>query len=214
MEDTGIGIAPKHFDLIFDQFRQVDGSDTRKFGGTGLGLAICKNLVSMMGGRIWVESEANKGAIFQVELPLRSPLTSKPDSTPTERHSTASEVNDQLRIMVVDDEPDALVLMREMLHSLGHHVIVADSGYAALKLMEQSWMPDLILMDVQMPVLSGTETLRIIRERYKGIRVVAQSAHALMGDRDRFLKEGFDEYLPKPFKIDQIAEVISILSKG
>ena len=114
--------------------------------------------------------------------------------------------------MVVDDEPDALELIREILDSMGISNY-SRFGYAALKLIEQSSLPDLIFMDVQMPVLSGTETLRLIRERYQGIMVVAQSAHALVGDRERFMEEGYDEYLPKPFTVEQLAGIISTLFK-
>ena len=113
--------------------------------------------------------------------------------------------------MVVDDAIDTLDLFREMLSGLGHQAILADSGYEALKLLEQSPLPDLIFMDIQMPVMSGTETLSLVRKRYRDIKVVAQSAHALVGDRDRFLNDGYDEYLPKPFSMDQLARIISIL---
>ena len=211
VQDTGVGIASEHFGLIFDQFRQIDGSNTRKFGGTGLGLAICKNLIHMMGGRIWVESEAGEGALFQVELPLRSSIVSKSDTIRPAKQKGPSGQHDQLRVMVVDDEPDTLTLFREMLTNLGHQVTMANSGYEALRLLEQSPLPDLIFMDIQMPVMSGTDTLRLVRERYQGIRVVAESAHALVGDRDRFLNEGYDEYLPKPFTEEQLARLISVL---
>ena len=113
--------------------------------------------------------------------------------------------------MVVDDAIDTLDLFREMLSGLGHQVILADSGYEALKLLEQSPLPDLIFMDIQMPVMSGNETLSLVRNRYKDIKVVAQSAHALVGDRDRFLNDGYDEYLPKPFTMDHLTGIISIL---
>jgi len=213
VEDTGVGIATEHFGLIFDQFRQIDGSNTRKFGGTGLGLAICKNLIRMMNGKIWVESEVSKGSLFQVELPLRSTMAAKSIPPRPEKQNAISGKQDRLGVMVVDDDPDALELFREMLTTLGHIVIVADSGYAALQLLEQSPLPDLIFMGIQMPVLSGNDTLRLIRERYEDIKVVAQSAHALVGDRNRFLKDGYDEYLPKPFKVEQLAGVISTLVK-
>jgi len=211
VKDTGIGIASEHFDLIFDQFRQIDGSNTRKFGGTGLGLAICKNLIRMMGGRIWVESKVGGGSFFQVELPVKSSngiLTEEPGLRI--QVTSMSEKRD-LSIMVVDDEEDTLELYRAVLGTLGYEVSTALNGYEALKILEQKSMPDLVLMDVSMPVLSGTETLRIMKERYPGIKVVAQSAHALVGDRDRFLNEGYDEYLPKPFSDEQLAGVIDKL---
>jgi CheY-like chemotaxis protein len=213
VQDTGMGIASEHFGLIFDQFRQIDGSNTRKFGGTGLGLTISRNLAQMMGGRIWVESESGKGALFQVELPLRSSFASESDRNRPTAQISAPVNHEHLNILVVEDEPDSLDLIGELLDSMGHHVSKADTGYAALKMLEQSSRPDLIFMDVQMPVLSGTETLKLIRDRYQGIKVVAQSAHALEGDRERFMNEGFDEYLPKPYNMEQLAGIISTLYK-
>ena len=96
---------------------------------------------------------------------------------------------------------------------MGHQVSTAASGYEALRILEQYPLPDLVLMDIQMPVISGTDTLRIIKERYPELLVIAQSAFALRGDRERFLKEGYDEYLPKPFTANQLEEVISSLAE-
>jgi CheY-like chemotaxis protein len=92
---------------------------------------------------------------------------------------------------------------------MGHQVTIAVNGYEALRILEHQPLPDMVLMDIQMPVISGTETLRMIRERYPDLKVVAQSAHALTGDRDRFLGEGYDDYLPKPFTPEQLQKVIS-----
>ena len=211
VKDTGIGISEEHFELIFDQFRQIDGSNTRKFGGTGLGLAICKNLVHMLGGSIWVESEAGHGACFQVEHPLKSTGADKKVEIEVKKVQEHVHSGGQISILTVDDEPDTLELYQAMLIQKGHRVSVAATGYEALRILEQYPLPDLVLMDIQMPVMSGTDTLRIIRERYPEIKVVAQSAHALTGDRDRFLGEGYDDYLPKPFTAAQLDKVISKL---
>jgi len=211
VRDTGIGIAPEHHDLIFDQFRQVDGSNTRKFGGTGLGLSICKNLVKLMCGRIWVESKSGEGSLFQVELPLSMTGMKNGVQASEKKAENVVESNLEMSILAVDDDPDALELYRAMLNNEGYSVRTAVNAYEALKILEQFALPDLVLLDVQMPVISGTETLRIIRDRFPGVKVVAQSAHALVGDRDRFMKEGFDEYLGKPFTPVQMKEVISIL---
>jgi len=211
VQDTGIGISSKNFDLIFNQFRQLDGSNTRKFGGTGLGLAISKNLAHMMGGRISVESEEGKGTLFQVELPIGSSRKISSVSIGKGKTGDMQDKSADLSIMVVDDEPDTLELFQEILTTMGNRVVTAISGYDALKLLEQLPLPDLIFMDIQMPVMSGTDTLRIVKERYEGIKVVAHSAHALVGDRERFLDSGFDDYLPKPFTEQQLTTILSTL---
>jgi len=213
VKDTGIGISPEHFEVIFDQFRQIDGSNTRKFSGTGLGLTICKNLVQLMGGRIWVESESEIGAFFQVELPLKWTGADKQVMPELRKLQESARSEQRISILAVDDESDTLELYQAMLTQMGHHISTASTGYEALRILEQFSLPDLVLMDIQMPVMSGTDTLRIIRERHPGIKVVAQSAHALTGDRNRFLGEGYDGYLPKPFTADQLDKVISDLMR-
>lgn len=209
VKDTGIGIDSDHFGIIFDQFRQVDGSDTRRFGGTGLGLAICRNLVRMLGGRIWVESEPGKGALFQVELPVRRKIRSPEAQAEPDQKEYSRQGKGPLRILVVDDEQDSAVLLQEMLASLGHEARTALNGYEALQLLDLNFVPDLIFLDVRMPVLTGTELLHIVRGRYPEIRVVAQSAHALPGDRERFLAEGYDDHLAKPFTRDRLKQVVA-----
>jgi len=212
VKDTGMGISPEHFNVIFDQFRQLDGSNTRKFGGTGLGLAICKNLVKLMGGSIWLESDPGKGTTFFVELPVKAQGAVEQYIPEKMKAPESGKTGKVISILVVDDEPDTLVLCQSILTQLGHKVSLAATGYEALRILEQFPLPDLVLMNIQMPVMSGTDTLRLIKERYPDLKVVAQSAHALTGDRDRFLGEGYDNYLPKPFTKAELNQVISELT--
>jgi CheY-like chemotaxis protein len=164
-----------------------------------------------MDGKIWVESEPAKGALFQVELPIKSPGLKTRQKPSVDQQRVPSESSPEISILAVDDEPHTLELYQAILNARGHSVRTAKNGYEALRLLEQFPLPDLILMDVQMPVLSGTDTLKIIRERYPDVLVVAQSAHALVGDRERFMSDGYDEYLPKPFTSDQLEQVLSNL---
>jgi CheY-like chemotaxis protein len=144
-----------------------------------------------------------------VEHPLKATDAKDQIRRETETGKEKLTSDTKFSILAVDDEPDTLELYQVLLTQMGHKVSMAASGYEALRILEQFPLPDLVLMDIQMPVMSGTDTLRIIRERYPELKVVAQSAHALRGDRDRFLEEGFDDYLPKPFTAKQLEEVVS-----
>lgn len=206
VKDTGIGIEPQNFDIIFDQFRQIDGTHTRKFGGTGLGLAICKNLTQMLGGKIWVESEKGMGANFYMELPLKGEyelikITKR--ESPGEGRTVGSQT-----IMIVDDDDDSLKLLATVLRTEGLQVIPAESGYKALRILESENLPDMVFLDLQMPVLNGKHTMKIIKEEYPQLKVIAQSAHAIDGDKVKFIEMGFDDYFAKPYRKEEIMEVI------
>ncbi len=207
VSDTGIGIDKKDFDIIFDQFRQVEDTNTRTHGGTGLGLAISRNLVRMLGGRIWLESEVGKGSVFYVELPLDTGVTL--DHTGKRAGDEEPVDVKGLQILVVDDDTDSVTLLQEILAGEGVETFPAYSGYEALVYLDSERMPDVILMDLQMPILTGEQTFRIIREKYPGAKIIAQSAYALQGDRDRFLALGFDEYFSKPYVAGEIITLIS-----
>jgi CheY-like chemotaxis protein len=211
VKDTGAGIDKKNFEIIFDQFRQIDGSNVRKFGGTGLGLAICKNLTELLQGKIWLESEKGIGSTFFIELPLKSgyKIEDKYVSVPKEH-----VISNKTTVLVVDDDHDTLMLLVTLLRNEGIQTITADSGYRALEIMEREALPDIILMDLQMPVLNGVQTLKIIRELYPNQKVIAQSAHALEGERSRTILTGFDDYISKPFSKEALLETIQKVLGG
>ena len=198
VHDTGIGISPEQQQLIFEPFRQADGSTTRKYGGTGLGLAISTKLVEMMGGKIWLESEVGQGSTFHftgtfsaVHPPevQREPVFSK-------RVESAG-----LSILVAEDDPISRQLVMRILQDRGHAVTPAENGLEVLSLLGHRSF-DLILMDIQMPKMDGLQATWEIRELEKKsgghIPIVAVTAHALNGDRERCLETGMDEYLRKP----------------
>ncbi|HEY8462783.1 MAG TPA: ATP-binding protein [Bacillota bacterium] len=208
VSDTGIGIAPSEMKRLFKSFSQVDGSITRKYGGTGLGLVISKRLVEMMGGTIWVESVKGKGStfIFTVKLGVGNELNTTPRAT-----TVTAAPGQALRILVVEDDRINQTVTEQILQKAGHHTAVAVNGREALaKLARQEF--DLVLMDIQMPEMDGIEATRQIRHREQGrghLPVIALTAHALQGDREKFLAIGLDGYLAKPFTPAELFEEIN-----
>ncbi len=206
VQDTGVGIAKRHQATIFDPFTQADASVARFHGGSGLGLAICSKLVRLMGGDIALESELGQGSLFTVNLPLHVCTAAEPGpmSGPAELIELA-EAGPRYAGMVVllaEDHPVNELMMRQLLIRLGCTVRIARGGAQAVAQWEQGGV-DLILMDVQMPGVSGLEATRQIREaetRRKLARtpIVAVTANAMAGDRETCLKAGMDGYVPKP----------------
>ncbi len=203
VRDTGCGIPEESRAALFKPFSQVDSSISRRFGGSGLGLAICERLISSMGGRIDVESHAGIGSLFWFEVPL--PTVSLEEARrhpgPTTPGVSLPELAPR-RILVVEDHPTNRELARAMLERLGQRVRVAEDGQVALELLASEPF-DLILMDMQMPVLDGLATTRRWREREansdRRLPIVAMTANVMPQDRERCLAAGMDEVLGKPF---------------
>jgi CheY-like chemotaxis protein len=224
VSDTGIGIPAEKLDLIFEPFRQADGSMTRKYGGTGLGLAISCRLIEMMAGRIWVESEVGKGSTFHftVTFALPQPSASNPlaseESESEEGSSVASACDSpepkHLHILLAEDNAINQRVAVRLLEKLGHMVTVANNGREALDAVQRHRF-DLILMDVQMPEMGGFEATAQLRERERqsGVHVpiIALTAHAMKGDRERCLAAGMDGYLAKPIQTDDLIRTIARL---
>ena len=206
VQDSGIGVAPDKYQSIFVPFEQADKSITRRYGGTGLGLAIARQLTELMEGRIWVESVVGQGSTFHfiVQLGAASGASRRPVvlDTKTPTTSAVREPARSLRVMVVEDNPVNQQLIVKLLHKHGHTTAVAGDGEDAVELNAQDSSFDVILMDMQMPRLSGLEATARIRVREAGtgrhVPIIALTASALKGDRARCLSSGMDDYLTKP----------------
>jgi PAS domain S-box-containing protein len=204
VSDTGIGMSAEVLDRIFTPFEQADSSTTRKYGGTGLGLSICRRLVDLMHGRIWAESQIGQGSSFYVELPfLVHEVQTEPAPPPVAMELDGVKVS-PLRILLAEDNLVNARSMSAILLRMGHQVVVADNGQQAF----EQWFSrgfDCILMDIQMPVMGGIEATNLIRqmEQQDGRHtpIIALTAHAMRGDRERLLADGFDGYVAKPVDI-------------
>ena len=212
--DTGIGIPPERQNAIFDPFTQADGSTTRRFGGTGLGLTISKTLAEMMNGRIWVESEPGRGSTFSFNARVAvAEATSRPK---TERMAAITLPERPLRILVTDDVAMNQLVATRLLEKQGHQVKVASSGREALAALEREVF-DVALLDLEMSDIDGFEATTVIREREKKtgrhLPIVATTAHAMTGVRERCLSAGMDGYLSKPLDaLAMAAEIRRVLS--
>lgn len=206
--DTGIGIEPKLLEYIFNVFTQADESYTRTYGGAGLGLAISRRLAELMGGSIIAESKVGKGSTFRLLLPCT--VSSCPNSTDEDDNSQqVKPVGPSLSVLVAEDNHPNGVYAQKLLQLLGHQVVLVTDGKQALEAWENGSF-DLILMDIQMPVMNGDDVVKLIRQREKGnhIPIIAVTAHAIMGDKDMLLEAGCDGYVAKPFKIETLAAEI------
>jgi len=208
VRDTGVGIAPEKLPTLFEKFTQADNSATRRFGGTGLGLAICRELTQMMGGAIDVESREGQGSTFTVELPLAR-------GEPTEAAAAAESHGDDgdLRLLAAEDNPTNRQVLQAVMDSLGIDVDIVPDGQEAV----EAWRTggyDLILMDIQMPVMDGIAAAREIRsleakEGRRRIPIVALTANALTHQIEEYLAAGMDGHVAKPIEIAKLYEAIS-----
>jgi PAS domain S-box-containing protein len=202
--DTGIGIPEDKISSLFKSFQQIDNSTTRKYGGTGLGLAIVKNLTEMMGGNIQVESKLGIGSRFSFILPL---LKSENNVAKIKPDSEVDFQGKDIHILLAEDNKVNQVLMAKILEKKKIRVDIAENGQAALcKLEEKNY--DLILMDVQMPVMDGYETTLAIRRNEavsgKHMPIIALTANATEEDKKKCLETGMDDYLTKPVKSEKL----------
>ncbi len=212
VSDTGIGINADKIEQIFDSFTQADESITRRFGGTGLGLSICKKLVELMGGTIRVKSRVGLGTTFTFILPFG--IGSEADLPNLQEEHQDFDLS-KVRVLLVEDHEMNRFLAMTILEEKGMEVTHASNGKEAVDLIQKHNF-DIVLMDVQMPIMSGTEATRVIREQLKmDIPIIALTANAVKNDAEKYLASGMDAYVSKPFNakhlFGQMARLLHIL---
>jgi signal transduction histidine kinase/CheY-like chemotaxis protein/HAMP domain-containing protein len=225
--DTGIGIPPAKQRLIFEAFQQADGTTSREYGGTGLGLSISRELARLLGGEIRVASEAGKGSVFTLYLPLdyqpehdSGPLAAPrlveegqqralPRPMPREEAPAAPQNAEQLsgrKVLVVDDDIRNVFALASALEMHGMLVVHADSGKEGIEVLQRNEDIDVVLMDVMMPGLDGFDTMRMIRQLdgYASLPIIAVTAKAMLGDREKCIEAGATDYVAKPVNVDSL----------
>lgn len=209
--DTGMGVASDKVDRLFEPFYQVDHYMTRQVEGTGLGLAICKNLVQLMGGDIWYERNPDQPGsvfIFTVDFSFDTHNSNMLDTgTVHKYHSPGSD----LRILIAEDNEVNQLVLKKMIQKLGHNSTTVTNGLEAVEAFKR-FPYDMVFMDIQMPYMDGMEAVRVIQESAppdKKPYIVAVTAHAIKGDREKYLGMGMDEYVSKPVSMNVISDIIN-----
>lgn len=220
VSDTGIGIAPEHISRLFQPFIQIDSALNRQYDGTGLGLALVKRIIELHGGQVGLRSEVGVGSCFSIDLPYQpsipsllppnpsTPTSHNPGATTTPPHGI--EPTPPL-VLIVEDNEANLGTLSSYLDALGYRLVCANNGEEAITYATSpSERPDLILMDIQMPGMDGLEAIRLLRQDpdLSAIPIIALTALAMEGDRDRCLAAGATEYLSKPLKLKQLSLLI------
>ncbi|MCM1272416.1 MAG: ATP-binding protein [Clostridium sp.] len=216
--DSGIGISEKNMDKLFIRFSQVDASDTRKFGGSGLGLVISKQIAELMGGNITVQSKEGIGSTFIAEIPLKVVKAAEVDAEKDEEKKEdvalfSINAHSKARILVAEDEPVNQQVIGKLLGMAGFSYDIAENGEKAIELFKQKEY-DAALFDVQMPVMDGitaTQEIREIeqKEHKRRLPIIAVTARAMFGDKERILENKLDDYIAKPYNLNTVVETLN-----
>jgi len=212
VKDTGIGIAEDERDIVFEKFRQVDDSNTRKYGGVGLGLTLVKKLVELLNGKIWFDSELGKGSVFYFSLPY----VKQEEELAAEKkigEKTAKKLLSDKTILIVEDENSNYLLLDKLLTLENVNTIWAKNGEESIEKFKENENIDLILMDLKMPVMDGYEATRKIKQLSKNLPIIALTAYTESESIEKALSKGFDDYLEKPIKRNELFERIGVYMK-
>ena len=211
VKDTGIGIPEDNKTVIFKRFRQADGSHTRKFGGTGLGLSISKSIIELLGGKIWVDTEVGVGSTFYFTIPCKEVETTETIDKPEIQFSYNWSGK---KILIVEDNLTNYELIKELLIKTNVKVIKAIDGEKAIEIFRKNDDIDLVLMDINLPILNGYEATKEIKKINKNIPVISITAFAMAGEKEKSLKAGCDDYISKPIKSELLfSKINNFLSK-
>lgn len=209
VKDTGIGVSKQGVSVIFDRFRQEDSSKTKIYGGTGLGLTICQGIVQLMNGKIWVESEKGMGATFYVSLPVQFSETISNSISAIDSHKDDDYNWRDKNILIVDDNSIAIQYLSAILRKTGVRCLSARTGTEAVEKCLKLPEIDLVLMDIQLPDFSGYEATKKIKKNRNDLPIIAQTANAMAGDKEKSLEVGCDAYIAKPVDRFLMLELIS-----
>ncbi len=220
VSDSGIGMSEEQLARIFDKFVQADDTITRRFGGTGLGLAIVRNLVTLMKGEVQVQSQEGMGSRFTVLIPLKKGevLAADNDDAPQiqsiSARRTRTATGQRRRVLLVEDYEGNVIVALNLLQEAGYVVVVANNGKEAIHKLETEAF-DVVLMDVQMPVMDGITATKLIRKmqatgELPAVKIIGMTAHALAGDRGKCIDAGMDDYMSKPFNPERLEELVAM----
>ncbi|RLD73174.1 MAG: histidine kinase, partial [Bacteroidetes bacterium] len=203
IEDTGIGIPSELQEKIFDPFRQVESGATRKFGGNGIGLSLAKAYTEIIGGKIWLKSQIEKGTTVLFTIPVKESVKKE-----AEKQIVATGDINNKTILIAEDNELNFILISEILFSFNIKLLHAWNGKDAVEIFMQQKQIDLILMDLKMPVMDGYEALKKIKSINPNIPIIAQTAYASDTDKEEIKLAGFDDYITKPINEDKLVQML------
>ena len=211
VKDTGIGVAPEKQNLIFERFIQADNTITKPYEGAGLGLAISKAYAEMLGGKIWLVSEPEKGSVFYFTIPVVYPHSKPVDPPPSDTVHGISPPEIKLNILVAEDTAFSQYFLATILKQISKKIYKAENGHEAIRIVREHPDIDLVLMDIRMPVMDGYEATQKIREFNPDVMIIAQTAYAMSQDRDKAIDAGCDGYVSKPINKGKLYALINKL---
>ena len=208
VRDTGIGIPQNRLEAIFERFVQAEPVVLQARQGAGLGLAIAKAFVEMLGGKLWVESEMGKGTVFYFTLPCQMQGERKSQIENTSPATGLAPRDRTLKILMAEDDETSQMLLSVLVQEFSNDILIARTGTEAIEIYRNNPDIDLILMDIQMPEMDGYEATRQIRKLSKQVIIIAQTAYGIMGDREKAIESGCDDYMTKPISFDTLSGFI------